>query len=113
MPFFASHEHGTSIFFTFGSLSAIIHLTNNSFLGFFVIHLPRCSNHFQQSYTLQVQRILQPIFARLGVYHEARNLGQGGLGTLQNAMALQSLYGGDLDMLLWDSGEIMSHLLKK
>ena len=58
----------------------------------------------QQSYTLQVQRILQPIFARLGVYHEARNYGQGGLGTLQNSLSVQSLYGTDIDMLLWDSG---------
>ena len=63
----------------------------------------------QQSYTLQVQRILQPIFARLGFYHEARNYGQGGLGTLQNSLSVQSLYGTDIDMLLWDSGKSVCH----
>jgi hypothetical protein len=61
-------------------------------------------NHFVQSYTLQVQRILQPVLARLGVHHEARNFGQGGLGTIQNGMGASSLYGPDVDVLLWDSG---------
>jgi hypothetical protein len=37
-------------------------------------------NHFQQSYTLQVQWILEAVFARMGVKHEARNFGNGGLG---------------------------------
>lgn len=61
-------------------------------------------NHFQQSYTLQIQWILEPIFARMGVQMIARNFGNGGLGTIHNAMAAGDIYGPDVDMLMWDSG---------
>jgi hypothetical protein len=61
-------------------------------------------NHFQQSYTLQVQWILEAVFSRLGVRHQARNFGNGGLGTLHNGIAAGSTYGPDVDMLMWDSG---------
>ncbi|KAL7579687.1 hypothetical protein ACA910_021834 [Epithemia clementina (nom. ined.)] len=61
-------------------------------------------NHFQQTYTLQIQRILEPIFARLGVIMSARNFGMGGLGTLHNTIASGDIYGQDVDILLWDSG---------
>jgi hypothetical protein len=60
-------------------------------------------NHFQQSYTLQVQRVLEPILARLGITHKSHNFGMGGLGTIQNALGAQSLYGGAIDILMWDS----------
>jgi hypothetical protein len=60
-------------------------------------------NNFQQSYTLQVQRILEPVLARLGVYHKSHNFGMGGLGTLQNCIAAQDLYGPDIDVIMWDS----------
>jgi hypothetical protein len=60
-------------------------------------------NLFAQSYTLQVARIMEPIFARLGVKHEARNFGNGGLGTVHNAMGMASIYGPDIDFLMWDS----------
>jgi hypothetical protein len=61
-------------------------------------------NHFSQSYSLQVQWILESVFARLGVRHEARNFGNGGLGTVHNGIAAASLYGPDIDVLMWDSG---------
>lgn len=60
-------------------------------------------NHFTQSYTMQIQRTLEPILARLGVFHQARNIGMGGLGTAHNALASQSFYGGDNAILIWDS----------
>ena len=60
-------------------------------------------NHFLQSYTLQVQWILEAVFARLGVKHEARNFGMGGLGTGQAGLGAGYLYGQDVDMLMWDS----------
>jgi hypothetical protein len=53
-------------------------------------------NHFQQSYTLQVQWILEALFARLGVRHQARNFGNGGLGTVQHGMGSGSVYGPDV-----------------
>jgi hypothetical protein len=61
-------------------------------------------NHFQQSYTLQIQRVLEPVFARVGVTMTAQNMGMGGLGTLQNALGMRDLYGDDTDVLIYDSG---------
>ena len=68
-----------------------------------VFFFPFCSNHFVQSYTSQVQWILEPVFARLGVKHQARNFGMGGLGTVHNALGSGSIYGPDVDVLMWDS----------
>jgi hypothetical protein len=61
-------------------------------------------NHFQQSYTLQIQRVLEPILARLGVYHQSHNFGMGGMGTAQNGIASADLYGPDMDVIIWDTG---------
>lgn len=61
-------------------------------------------NHFQQTYTVQIQRILEPIFARLGVKMSGRNFGMGGLGTLHNTVAGGDIFGRDVDILMWDSG---------
>jgi hypothetical protein len=70
-------------------------------------------NHFQQSYTLQVQWILEGVFSRLGVRHQSRNFGLGGLGTTQSGLATKSIFGHDVDMLLWDSGTFyISFLIK-
>ena len=70
-------------------------------------------NIFQQSYTLQVQWILEAVFARLGVRHQSRNFGMGGLGTTQNGIATKAIYGYDVDMLLWDSGRFLPRLKQK
>jgi hypothetical protein len=61
-------------------------------------------NHFRQSYMHQFHKVLAPVFARLGVKLITRNLSQGGLGTIQNALGMGSLYGQEIDLLLWDSG---------
>lgn len=61
-------------------------------------------NHFHQSYLMQFHKIMAPIMARLGVKLRTHNFSQGGLGTLQNAMGMKSLYGAGIDILLWDSG---------
>jgi hypothetical protein len=61
-------------------------------------------NHFQQSYTLQVQWIMEAVFARLGVRHQSRNFGNGGLGTAHNGIAAGSIFGPDVDVLMWDAG---------
>lgn len=65
-------------------------------------------NHFEQTYTGQVHRILEPVFARLGVRHEARNLANGGMGTIQHGLGGGSFYGPDVSFLMWDSGKSMS-----
>ena len=62
-------------------------------------------NNFIQSYTVQVQWILEAIFARLGVRHVSKNFANGGLGTIQHGLAASSVYGPSIDMLMWDSGK--------
>jgi hypothetical protein len=61
-------------------------------------------NHFRQNYMMQFHKIMYPIFARLGVKLITRNIGQGGIGTVQGSMGSGSIYGGEVDMLFWDSG---------
>jgi hypothetical protein len=61
-------------------------------------------NHFRQSYMMQFHRIMEPIFDRLGVKLITRNVGMGGMGTLQAAMGSGSTYESEVDLLLWDSG---------
>ncbi|KAL7578731.1 hypothetical protein ACA910_015965 [Epithemia clementina (nom. ined.)] len=64
-------------------------------------------NHFRQSYLMQFHRILSPIMARMGVKLVTRNMamGQHGLGTIQSSLGFSSLYGQDIDVLIWD-GEL-------
>jgi hypothetical protein len=60
-------------------------------------------NSFPQTYVPEIQRALEPLLARMGVFHMSRNMGMGGMGTIHNALAAQSIYGGDSDILIWDS----------
>jgi hypothetical protein len=46
---------------------------------------------------------MEAVFGRLGVRHQSRNFGNGGLGTLQHGMGAGSCYGPDVDVLMWDS----------
>jgi len=61
-------------------------------------------NHFRQSYMMQFHKVMYPIFARLGVKLITRNVAQAGLGTTQAGMGSGSIYGDEIDILLWDSG---------
>jgi hypothetical protein len=53
---------------------------------------------------MQFHKVMEPIFARLGVKLVTRNVGMGGLGTIHNGLGSGSIY-GDTDILIWDSGE--------
>ena len=68
-------------------------------------------NNFIQSYTVQVQWILEAVFARLGIRHVSQNFANGGLGTIQHGIAASSVYGPYIDMLIWDSGTSITPLL--
>jgi len=61
-------------------------------------------NHFQQSYTMQFYRVIEPVLARFGVRHIAHNIANGGLGTMQHSLCSRDVYGKDIDILHWDSG---------
>lgn len=80
-------------------------MTNDSFTVVMGGHSAAAGhgNHFKQSYMMQFHKIMEPIFNRLGVKLISRNIAQGGLGTMQAAIGAGSIYGEEVDMLLWDS----------
>ena len=53
---------------------------------------------------MSFHHFMEPIFERLGVKLVTRNLAHGGLGTLQSALGSGSIYGDQIDVLVWDSG---------
>ncbi|KAL9186839.1 hypothetical protein ACHAXT_010559 [Thalassiosira profunda] len=59
-------------------------------------------NNFGQSYMMEFQRLMEPVFDRLGMVLVSANRAQGGMGTLQSALAGNGIY-GDNDVVLWDS----------
>jgi hypothetical protein len=59
-------------------------------------------NNFHQSYMMQFQEIMEPVFDRLGMVLVSANRAQGGMGTIQAAFAGESIY-GEKDVMLWDS----------
>lgn len=91
-----------------GLVRRLLHaiMTNDSFTVVLGGHSAAAGhgNHFRQSYMMQFHKIMAPVFARLGVKLITRNLSQGGLGTIQNALGMKDLYGDEIDLLLWDSG---------
>jgi len=90
-----------------GLVRRLIHaiMTNDSFTVTMGGHSAAAGhgNHFLQSYTMQIALILTPLFEKLGVKFNARNLAQGGLGTLQSSLGSFDIYGSDTDFLIWDS----------
>jgi len=60
-------------------------------------------NNFLQSYMMEFQRVMEPVFDRLGMVLVSSNLAQGGMGTLQLALAGSGIYGAKRDFMIWDS----------
>lgn len=60
-------------------------------------------NDFQQNRIMTFHRIMEPVFDKLGMRLVSRNMGMGGVGTLQFSLAGGDLY-GEADILEWDSG---------
>jgi len=52
---------------------------------------------------MQFHQLMEPIFDLLGMKLITTNQGQGGLGTMQNALGSRSIYGDEIDVLVWDS----------
>jgi hypothetical protein len=59
-------------------------------------------NNFHQSYMMEFQHVMEPVFDRLGMVLVSANRAQGGMGTLQAALAGHTIY-GEKDFVLWDS----------
>ena len=53
---------------------------------------------------MQFHKVMEPVFAFLKVPLTSRNLAQGGLGTIQSALGARSIYGDEIDIMIWDSG---------
>jgi hypothetical protein len=60
---------------------------------------------------MQFHKVMYPVFARFGVKLITRNMAQGGLGTIQAGLGSSSIYGDEVDLLLWDSGKKMTFFL--
>jgi hypothetical protein len=60
-------------------------------------------NNFMQNQMMSMNYIMEPVFDKLGIRLISRNMGMGGVGTLQFSLAGKSLY-GEADVMLWDSG---------
>jgi hypothetical protein len=60
-------------------------------------------NDFQQNRVLTFHRIMEPVFDKLGMRLMSRNMGMGGVGTLQFSLGGGDFY-GETDILEWDSG---------
>jgi hypothetical protein len=59
-------------------------------------------NNFFQSYMMQFQNVMEPVFDRLGMVLVTANRAQGGMGTLQAVLAGGDVY-GEHDFMVWDS----------
>lgn len=59
-------------------------------------------NNFQQQYTMQFNKIMEPVFHKLGMRLISRNLAMGGLGTTHFSCGSATLY-GEADFFTWDS----------
>ena len=70
-------------------------------------------NHFHQSYLMQFHKVMAPVLRQLGVTLTSRNQAQGGLGTVQSSLGFNSIYGSDIDLILWDSGKNEKMVCKK
>lgn len=91
-----------------GLVRRLLHamMTNDKFTVVLAGHSAAAGhgNHFHQSYVHQMHKIMEPVFARLGVQLVTRNMAQGGLGTLHHSLGFTDIYGDSIDLLLWDSG---------
>lgn len=61
-------------------------------------------NHFRQSYTMQMHRVVAPVLARLGVKLVTHNLSHRRGGSLPTALAKVWGQNKGVDLLIWDEG---------
>ena len=59
-------------------------------------------NQFQQNKQITFHHLMEPVMDKLGIRLVSRNMGQGGVGTLQFSIGGKDLY-GEADIMEWDS----------
>jgi len=60
-------------------------------------------NHHLQSYMMQFHQIMEPLLERVGVKLITKSIANDGLGTIQNTLGSVSIYGDDIDVIIWDA----------
>ena len=91
-----------------GLVKRLLHamMTNDSFtvvMGGSSMNTLGRGNHFLQTYPMQFHRIMEPVFKRLNIKLVTRHMGQENVGSLQSALGSGSIFGEDVDMIIWDS----------
>ena len=90
-----------------GLVRKLLHalMTNDEFYAVLGGHSAAAGhgNDFQQNRIMTFHHLMEPIFDKLGMRLVSRNMGMGGVGTLQFTLAGGDLY-GETDILEWDSG---------
>lgn len=90
-----------------GLVRKLLHsmMTHNEFYVVLAGHSAAAGhgNDFMQNRIMAFHRIMEPVFDKLGMRLVSRNMGMGGVGTLQFSMAGGDLY-GETDIIEWDSG---------
>jgi hypothetical protein len=80
-------------------------MTNDDFYAVLAGHSAAAGhgNDFMQNRIMMFHNVMEPVFDKLGMRLISRNMGMGGVGTLQFSLAGGDLY-GETDILEWDSG---------
>ena len=90
-----------------GLVRKLLHtmMTNDEFYAVLAGHSAAAGhgNDFQQNRIITFHHVMEPVFDKLGMRLISRNMGMGGVGTLQFSLAGGDLY-GETDILEWDSG---------
>ncbi|KAG7359209.1 hypothetical protein IV203_015798 [Nitzschia inconspicua] len=90
-----------------GLVRKLLHamMTNDHFFVVLAGHSAAAGhgNDFQQNRVITFHRIMEPVFDKLGMTLISRNMGMGGVGTLQFTLGGGDFY-GEADILEWDSG---------
>lgn len=89
-----------------GLVKKLLHalITNDEFYAVLGGHSAAAGhgNQFQQNKQITFHHLMEPVFDKLGVNLISRNMGQGGVGTLQFSIAGKHMY-GEADIMEWDS----------
>lgn len=90
-----------------GLVRKLLHslMTNDEFYAVLGGHSAAAGhgNDFQQNRIITFHHLMEPVFDKLGMRLVSRNMGMGGVGTLQFSLAGGDLY-GEMDIVEWDSG---------
>ena len=90
-----------------GLVRKLLHalMTNDEFYAVLGGHSAAAGhgNDFVQNRMITFHHLMEPLFDKLGMRLVSRNMGMGGVGTLQFSLAGGDLY-GETDILEWDSG---------